>query len=247
VSRTRRQKAIIAALTLYWPAMFIATHIPTIPRWVGPVPFSDKILHFAAYFLLSFLLWYAISPTRRVSWRKPAVWIMLAIIVWYGAFDEWLQGYVGRSPDMMDFAANLCGAITGFIILSIINFWPAALAAGAGGILIMTYFFRANPETTPVVNKIIFSIFGYGFYTAIWLRYIHYYLPVKCPQGKWWFAALILPLGILSVIEVFCALAGHNFNGTSFATSLITVLVLTLAGYLYEILSAKIKRNALIT
>lgn len=246
MSWIRRQKFVVAALVLYWPAIFIATHIPTIPQWVGKIPLSDKILHFSAYFMLPFLLWYAFSPTKKVSWRRPAVWLILAVIVWYGAIDEWLQGYVGRSPDVLDFAANLCGAVTGFIILSIIEFWPAALTVGATGILIVSFFLSANQETIPIPHRIVLLTCGYGIYTAIWLRYIHYHMQIKNNLSLWWFPALLLPLVLLLGIEGFCMIAGHVFNAATFITSILTIFVCVLAGYLYEVLKVKMKRNDVI-
>ena len=115
---SRRQKLVLAALLMYWPAIFIETHIPQIPRWVSQVVASDKVMHFVAYFFLSFLLWFAANPNKKVHWRKPSVWLILFVVVWYGVIDEWLQMYVGRNTDVRDFFADLAGAITGLMILS---------------------------------------------------------------------------------------------------------------------------------
>jgi hypothetical protein len=52
-------------------------------------------------------VWLAISPYDKVRWNRAKVWIVLAIIVWYGATDEWLQGKVGRQVEFMDFIWDL--------------------------------------------------------------------------------------------------------------------------------------------
>lgn len=243
MSFSRRQKAIIAALGLYWSGIFIATHIPQIPRWVGQIPVSDKTLHFTAYLFLSFLLYHAISPNRKVNWRKPAVWITLAVIVWYGAIDEWLQIYVGRHADVRDFFADLCGAMAGLVILSIFNFWSASLVLSAIGMFIFTNFYRAKPDNLIFINSTIFFFCAYGFFTALWLRYVHHFLPVKCPQGKWLFGALALPLGLLLAMEGFCALVGYSFNKMSFAASAAAMGIVVVVVYVYGLLTGKSRNN----
>jgi len=119
-----RQKVTIILLLLYWPAIFILSHIPleNVPGWVIRIDVSDKFLHYLGYLVLVFLLWFVISPGRKVNWRRASVWLVLLVVVWYGAIDEWLQGYVGRCPDIMDFLADLSGALTGLILLSIFRF-----------------------------------------------------------------------------------------------------------------------------
>ena len=89
---SRRQKLTIISLLFYWPGVFILAHIP-IPQLVYKAQVSDKSLHFLAYLVLVFLLWFAISPNKKVNWRKAAVWWILFVVVLYGVVDELLQGY----------------------------------------------------------------------------------------------------------------------------------------------------------
>jgi VanZ family protein len=212
VALSRRHKLVLAALLLYWPAIFAATHVPQIPRWAGQIPVSDKILHFIAYLFLSFLLWFAIHPNRKVNWRKPAVWWVLFAVVWYGAIDEWLQMYVGRNADVRDFFADLTGAVTGLLILTFVNFWPASLVITGGSIFAMTNFLRAHPAVEGLRISLLFCACVYAFFTLLWLRYIHHFLPVKAPQGKWLLGALALPTGLMAAVELFCAVAGYKFS-----------------------------------
>lgn len=209
---SRRQKLVITALLLYWPAIFIGTHIPQFPRWIGQIVVSDKVIHFFAYFLLSFLLWFAVNPNKKVHWRKPAVWIILFAVVWYGVIDEWLQMYVGRNADVRDFFADLTGAVTGLLILTFVNFWPASLVMAGGGLFVMTKFLRAHPIVEGLRIDLVFCACAYIFFTLLWLRFIHNFLLIKAPQGKWLFGAVALPIGLMGIFELFCTAAGHGYS-----------------------------------
>jgi VanZ family protein len=205
---SRRQLLVVLALALYWPGMFVATHIPQVPRWVGQVPFSDKTLHFVAYLFLVFLLWFAINPYKKVSWRKAVpCWILFAV-VWYGVIDEWLQMYVGRNADVWDFVADLAGAVAGLVVLTFFNFWPASLVMWGGGIFLLTNFLRAHPGSPLAAAGEWFYLFGYSFFVMLWLRYIHHFLPVRPPQWKWLLGAVAVPMGLLAGLELYCAFTG---------------------------------------
>ena len=209
---SRRQKLVLAALLLYWPGIFILTHIPQVPRWVGRIAVSDKVMHFIAYLFLSFLLWFAVNPDKKVHWRRSAVWWVLFAVVWYGVIDEWLQMYVGRSADVRDFLADLAGAVTGLAILTFVNFWPASLVITGSGIFAVTNFTRAHPLVGGPRVDLLFCACAYVFLTLLWLRFIHHFLPVKPPQGRWLLGAAALPIGLMGAFEVFCAITGHGFS-----------------------------------
>ncbi len=199
-------------MLLYWPGIFIGTHIPHVPRWIGQVAVSDKVMHFAAYLFLSFLLWFAVNPDKKVHWRKPTVWFILFAVVWYGVIDEWLQMYVGRNADVRDFFADLAGAVTGLSILTFVNFWPAVLVIAGGGIFAMTNFLRAYPVVKGPRIDLLFCACAYAFFTLLWLRFIHHFLRIKPPRGKWLFAAAALPIGLMLAIELYCTLVDYRFS-----------------------------------
>lgn len=229
----RRQIAILIVLFLYWPAIFIATHIPRIPRWVGQMPLSDKALHFIAYLFLVFLLWFAINPNRKVSWRRPAVWWILFAVVWYGVADEWLQMYVGRCADIQDFFADLAGAVTGLILLTIFHFWPGCLVLTGFGIFVMTNFLRAHPTVQSQIIEVGFYFFSYCFFSLLWMRYIHHFLSVRPPQLKWLIGSLAAPAGLLLGLEGFCLIAGHGPNLQAVGAPAAGILASTVSVFLY--------------
>lgn len=104
----------IAALALfgYWCVLFISTHVPG--RIVQKLHANDKLLHFGAYFVLAFLLAWAL-PTNP---KRPLVNVFWALLVsiGYAGFDELTQIPVGRTADWQDFYADVAGACSGLVI-----------------------------------------------------------------------------------------------------------------------------------
>ncbi|MFZ0034975.1 MAG: VanZ family protein [Sedimentisphaerales bacterium] len=208
---SHRQKLTILLLLLYWPGLFILAHIP-IPQLVYKAQVSDKSLHFLAYLILTFLLWFAISPNKKVNWRKASVWWILLVVVWYGVVDEVLQGYVGRNCDVKDFFADLAGTLAGLILFSFFTFWPVLLVVTGTTIFALTNFTRANlAELVPITNA-IFHFFAYGFFTVLWIQYIHLFLPMKAPKPKWMIAASAPPIGFLLTVKLFSVIFGKDFG-----------------------------------
>ncbi len=70
---------------------------------------TDKMVHFAAYFILASIALPAFPKTN-------ALFVLLAVIG-FGGLIEFLQGlnFVGRTPDIWDFFANGLGAICAWV------------------------------------------------------------------------------------------------------------------------------------
>ncbi len=208
---SRRHKLTLISLLVYWPGVFILAHMP-IPRVVYKAQVSDKWLHFLAYLVLVFLLWFAISPDKKVNWRKATVWWVLMVVVWYGVFDEVLQGFIGRNCDVTDFLADLAGTLVGLILFSLFTFWPVLLIVAGATIFILTNLARANlSELVPITNA-MFHLFAYGIFTMLWIQYIYLFLPMKAPKLKWAVTALALPAGLLLTVKSFSIIAGKEFG-----------------------------------
>ena len=103
----------LIGLAVYWILLFVPTHYPrvVIP---GELPHSDKIVHFGAFGTLALLFWFAIRP----RW-----WVAAAILIPYAALDEWLQQFVGRFTDLMDFIANTVGIVVVLGVLETHRRW----------------------------------------------------------------------------------------------------------------------------
>ncbi|MCH7555925.1 MAG: VanZ family protein [Planctomycetes bacterium] len=208
---SRRQKVTIILLVFYWLNFFILAHIP-VPGIVSKAGVSDKGMHFLAYLILVFLLWFAISPDQKVGWRKAVVWWVFIVLTGYGAADELLQGFTGRNCDVMDMVANLTGILAGLILFSVFSFWPAALLVTGAVIFGITNITRANlAELVPVTNA-IFHLFAYPIFSMLWICYMHLYLSLKPPKPKWLMAALAVPIGLLLTVKLFSVILGKGFG-----------------------------------
>jgi VanZ family protein len=239
---SHRQKLTVILLLIYWPGVFILAHIP-IPQLVYKAQVSDKSLHFLAYLVLVFLLWFAISPNKKVNWRKAAVWWVLFVAVWYGVVDEWLQSYVGRTCDIMDFFADLAGTLAGLILFSFFTFWPVLLVVMGTTIFTLTNFTRANlADLVPITNA-MFHLFAYGFFTMLWLQYIHLFLPMKAPKPKWMIAALALPVCFLLTVKLFSVIFGKDFGGQDVIVAVAGITAVVATIYLIALFRRGLTQN----
>lgn len=121
----RWRQVVTIALVLYWAALFIGTHIPQ-PD-LGDLPeHSDKVLHFAGYAGLAFLLGLHVAIRRgRMRWRDYLV--VFGITAIYGIVDELLQliPALNRHGDVYDALADWCGGIIGLVVLFVLlRAWP---------------------------------------------------------------------------------------------------------------------------
>lgn len=166
-----RRKLAILSIVIYWPALFVVTHIP-MPEVIDELDINDKGLHFVAYFSLVFLCWGAVHPYHKVNWRRFNVWLILAVVVWYGVIDEWLQFYVGRQCELGDFLADLCGALASLFVLSWLPFWPATLLLGSMTIFVAANCARADiTQIVPITNN-AFHLIAYSTFTGLWLFHL---------------------------------------------------------------------------
>ncbi|MCK4960594.1 MAG: VanZ family protein [Planctomycetes bacterium] len=219
----RRHKYIIAALAVYWPALFILTHIP-VPGIARQSGMSDKTMHILAYMVLTFLAWLAVSPYKKVNWREVKVWAILAVIVWYGLFDEWFQGRVGRSANLMDFYADLVGAMAGLAIMSIFSFWPGLLAITAIFVFAFTNLSRIDTLWQMPYLNIGFHFTGYAFFTLVWIQFMHRFVKGLSSQVKWLATALSMPLGLLCLVKACSVLMGKNVGAIGCLTAVTAIV-----------------------
>ena len=242
---SHRPKLTIISLLLYWPTIFILTHVSLarVPHWIVQTHMSDKIFHYLAYLVLVFLLWFVISPYKKVKWHRATAWWVVFVVVWYGVVDEVLQGYVGRTCDVMDFFADLAGTLTGLILFSFFTFWPVLLVVTGITIFTLTNFTRANlADLVPITNA-MFHLFAYGFFTMLWLQYIHLFLPMKAPKPKWMIAALVLPIGFLLTVKLFSVIFGKDFVVQDVIISTVGIITVVATIYLIALFRRGLTQN----
>ena len=232
----RRQKLIIISLLFYWPTLFVLAHIP-VPPVVRKAGMSDKCLHFMAYLVLVFLLWCAISPDRKVNWRKPAAWWVLLVTACYGVIDELLQSVVvGRSCDVMDFFADLGGVTTGLILLTFFTFWPAFLVVTGIMIYALTNLTRTSlADLLPPAANMAFYLFAYGFFAMLWIQNISLFLSSKAPKLKWLIVASILPIGYLVAVKLFSVISGRDFRLQDVIVAAVGIAAVVVTTYLFNL------------
>jgi VanZ family protein len=83
---------------------------------------SDKIIHFILYFILGGLL--ARAKLKSASHAGNAVLVALGGV--YGVLDEWHQSFVpGRTPDAMDWLADMAGVTAGYTLVAVVSGSPS--------------------------------------------------------------------------------------------------------------------------
>jgi hypothetical protein len=188
---------------------------------------SDRSLHFAAYLVLAFLLWFSISPEQRVDWRKAPVW-WVALVVVYGLVDEVSQAAFGRSCEVLDFTADMAGALAGFILFAFLAFWPSLLVVTGITVFLLTNLARTNiAEQLPKASATYYVV-AYGFFTLLWIQYMRLYLSLRAPRLRWVAWALVVPGCFLLIVKLGSVVLGKNFAwaGVAFSAGGIAAVVL---------------------
>lgn len=203
---SRQRKITIVLLALYWPTLFVFAHIP-IPQAVREADVSDKTLHFLAYLVLVYLLWFAVRGDQKVSWRGIGPWCVLAALAVYGVLDEWSQSFVaGRSCDIRDLFADMTGTLAGLILFSVFTFWPAGFCVVAIVIFGLTDVTSANLGDLMPVTSGMFHLFAYATLTILWVQHVrHSRLGVRLHKTRTGRLLVILggPLALLLLVKSF--------------------------------------------
>ncbi len=102
-------------LPAYWIFLFCLTHFPRLEIDV-PIRQPDKIAHLGAFGLLAFLFW-RFAQTVWFPLSNRFVLAAAGCLIGYAALDEYLQQFVGRSTDLVDWLCDVAGiaAVLGFL------------------------------------------------------------------------------------------------------------------------------------
>ena len=116
----------IALIICWMPAvawMGVIFYFSTLPESATPLRgiLSDKVCHAGEYFILAFLILFALLRTTRARF-SASFWITLAWGAVYGLSDEIHQLYVPtRQFDVADLVADVCGMVVLFLILWVLQ------------------------------------------------------------------------------------------------------------------------------
>ena len=101
-----KSKLALAFLCVYWPVIFVASHVPKemVPKgWTV----SGAGLHVLAYSVLTVLVFATAGMLRRTALRCRKTWALVALISGYAAVDELLQlTSPGRDGRVMDWLVD---------------------------------------------------------------------------------------------------------------------------------------------
>ena len=218
-------------LALYWPVLFIATHIPRPPHL--QVYGRDVTLHFTAYMILTLLYWLARYGKSRPSLKQAKLYSTLFIIALYGAIDELLQNFVHRHCDFIDWVSDMCGALTALILLFLIRRLLYWLIVYWLCLFTITHW----PLQTPLIKlpnfwlqfEIMYIMAAYLVLTLLWWRSI-------CDKNRFilnrkilFLTLLVIPLYLL--LDILMGLTMNRTYDYTYPFS-------SLAGIILGILSA---------
>ena len=120
-----KSRLALLVLCVYWLTIFILSHLPKdyVPSgW----KVSGKFHHLGAYVVLTFLVFLNAGLIRNVSLRFKKTWLMIGVVIAYGALDEFLQAFIpGRRGSPRDWAVDViaCLLCVGMLLLSQ-RLWP---------------------------------------------------------------------------------------------------------------------------
>jgi len=217
---TRRRKALMAVLALYWPVLFVLTHIP-MPEVVRRAHMSDKSLHLLSYMILAILLWSVVKPFEKVDWRRGTVWRVFVAVMVYGVVDECMQHYVAnRSTDAWDLLADAMGAFGALGLLTVFSFWPACVVAAGITIYTLAVFTRANLTALLPVTTTVFHLANYAVFTLLWMGCLRQ-LPLQKGAGRIApDAAILTPVALMVVTKLSAVVSGKAFEGWDMVAAL---------------------------
>ncbi len=223
-----QRKISLITLAIYWPALIFFAHIP-VPESVRNADVSDKSLHFQAYLVLTFLVWFSVKPHEKVNWRKFPVWLIFFGLTAYGAIDEVIQGFIGRSCDAKDLATNVLAIFCGLSLMTVMSFLPAALLIS--GIVI---FGIANVARTDLSDLFplaygVFHFLSYAIFTAFWILNMDWIFLKKPGKLKWSIIAIGFPFCFLIIVTITSFLLGREINLEDFIVPISAIITISAA------------------
>jgi hypothetical protein len=225
---SNEKKFFAAVLLFYWLGLIIATHIP-VPYWVRTLGVSDKTMHFAAYMILTMLLWLTFFFDVRANWRKFQPWIVLLLIGLHGIADELTQHYIaGRSTDRLDLASDMFGAAAALLIVTFISGYHAMMALAAITPVFLPAIVKAeiikqNSITETVLYSLVFALI-----TGAWGQYLSRILKLDLRKFKHLLVYIAGPTAVLASIKLYAIFTDKPFGYTPLLWSLLSVFIVLL-------------------
>ena len=93
--------------------ILILSLVPKPPEIISEFALSDKLMHLAAYIALAFSMGFILPKSFTVKTITICIIISSSL---FGGLIEFLQGFTGRSPELLDLVFDTAGAIIGVIL-----------------------------------------------------------------------------------------------------------------------------------
>lgn len=226
----RRHKSVLTALGIYWPFLFWLTHIP-VPQIARQSGMNDKTMHFLAYFVLTFLIWFAISPYEKVRWNRIKCWLVILAVVIYGVADELIQAKVGRSADIMDFLGDLFGVLFALGLLSFLGFWGLMLTISSVFIFVLSDMSRLMTLSQYNSWAIAFHFTAYTAFTLIWIQWLQRFSRFSPHRVDWLAVSALVPFGLLGIVVIAALIWERPLNGFHSAIAAVGIVTAILVSW----------------
>ena len=117
-----QKKTFYYFLAAYCSLIFILSSIPGDKYPEVNIPSADKLVHTAIYSVLYILFFYSLKlQSKSIKLSKYAILWSILFTAAYGASDEFHQLFtVNRSCDLLDWFADLTGALLGIVIIKLL-------------------------------------------------------------------------------------------------------------------------------
>lgn len=103
----RARRVILVGCLGLWITAFVITHSP---RDRLPEPkLDDNQLHGVGYFVLGCAFWLTLAAHGASRRRRPS--LMIGVLAVYALVDEITQPLAGRRTDVLDWVADVVGAV----------------------------------------------------------------------------------------------------------------------------------------
>lgn len=207
--KVRLRYFFITTLLLYWPVVFVLTHVSQVPGFILRTQMSDKTMHYLGYLMLVFLWWFSVFPSQKPSVLRLSFWITLATMAAYGGFDEWLQGFTHRTPDVWDWVADMGGVVTGLIIFGVVGLRLSALGVATVCIFILTSLCKTDPLGFVPFIDILFYLCAYSLVVLLWMDYLRKRQTLS--RVEFVLLSLLMPVLLLSITLIIASMVGKQF------------------------------------
>ena len=94
-------------------SILILSLVPKPPELIREFALGDKIMHLAAYIALAFSMGFILPRSFKVN--TVIIFTIISSSL-FGGVIEFLQGFTGRSPELLDLLFDTAGAAIGVLL-----------------------------------------------------------------------------------------------------------------------------------